>query len=207
MSPTSSALAGQPDLAPWVGPSGSIPADLRQGARAGGLAIGAMFFALFGALWLLNADQLAHVRGWIPVALVLAVTLLLCLAAWRVLRTRRSAMRTVRDTPQAQRMRRDFRTINTLQWIAAVVVVLTLRRLHLDAWIAPAIMLIVGVHFLPLARVFRYRPHVLTGAVLIVTALLYPIASAGGPASALGSLVAGATLWLAALWSLRPVPG
>ena len=207
MSAAYSAIAGESDPAPLDGPSGPIPAATLQDARTGGLAIGAMFFALFGALWLLNAYQLAHEQGRIPVALGLAVTLLLCLAAWRVLRTRRSALRTVRDTPQAQRMRRHFRTINTLQWIVVAAVVLVLRRFHLEAWIAPAIMLIVGLHFLPLARVFRYRPHVLTGAVLIVTALVYPIASVGGPASALGSLVAGVTLWLAALWSLRPVPG
>jgi hypothetical protein len=166
-----------------------------------------MFFALFGALWLLNADQLAQVRGWIPVALGLAVTLLLCLAAWRVLRAQRSDMHALRHTPQWQRMRRQFRTINTIQWIVAVTAVLVLRRFKLDAWIVPAIMFIVGVHFLPLARVFRYRPHMLTGAALIVTALLYPMASAGGPASPLGSLIAGVTLWLAGLWSLRPVPG
>ena len=207
MSPVYSAISDRPDPAPLDRPSGSIPAATLQDARTGGLAIGALFFALFGALWLLNADHLAHQQGWIAIALVLVVTLLLCLSAWRVLRARRSAMRALRDTPQAQRMRRHFRAINGLQWIVVSAVVLLLHRFNLEAWIAPAIMFIVGLHFLPLARVFRYRTHVLTGAVLIVTALVYPIASAGGPASPLGSLIAGVTLWLAGLWSLRPVPG
>jgi hypothetical protein len=101
-------------------------------------------------------------------------------------------------------MRRQFRAINTLQWIAVVAAVIVLHRFKLDVWITPAIILIVGLHFLPLARVFRYRPHLLTAAVLIATALLYPFASSGGPASPVGSVIAGITLWLAALWNLRP---
>jgi hypothetical protein len=44
----------------------------------------------------------------------------------------------------------------------------------------------------------------LTGAVLIATAVVYPFASAAGPAAPVGSVIAGITLWLAALWSLRP---
>ncbi len=66
-------------------------------------------------------------------------------------------------------------------------------HLGLEVWIVPAIMLIVGMHFLPLARPFRYRPHYLTGAILIVTAVLYRLASPGGPTAALGSLIAGIT--------------
>jgi len=205
MSPEQFSSAVEPHPAPLGGPYEPIPAETLQGARMGGLAVGAIFFALFGALWLINAYQLAHGQGWISIVLVLAAALLLCLSAWRVLRARRSDMHALRHTPQWQRMRRQFRTINTIQWIVAVAAVLVLQQFKLDAWIVPAIMFIVGVHFLPLARVFRYRPHVLTGAVLIVTALLYPIASARGTASPVGSLIAGITLWLAGLWALRPV--
>jgi hypothetical protein len=164
-----------------------------------------MFFALFGAVWLLIADQLAHAHGWIPVGLVIGAALLLFVSALRVFRAQRDALVTLRQSPQSQRVRRQFRAINALQWIVAAVAVAVLHGLGLDVWTVPALMLVVGLHFLPLARVFHYRPHGLTGAVLIATAIIYPLVSPGGPASPIGSAVAGMTLWLAGLWALRPV--
>ncbi len=204
MSPTPSLTAERSHSHVMGGLSGPISPATAQRARRGGLAIGAMFFAIFGALWLLIAYQLAHGQTWAPIAVVLVVALLLFGSALRVVWARRGAMHALRDTPESQRMRRQFRTINTVQWIAVVAVVLVLHRFALGAWIVPAIMLVVGLHFLPLGRVFRYRPHGLTGAVLIATAVVYPYASAAGPAAPIGSVIAGITLWLAALWSLRP---
>lgn len=95
-------------------------------------------------------------------------------------------------------------TINAIQWITIITAVVLLQHFKLVPWIVPAVMLIVGLHFLPLARVFRYRAHYLTGAILVATALLYPIGNPDGPVSPRGSLIAGLTLWSAALWSLRP---
>lgn len=181
--------------------------DLLQGARRGGRAIGALFFAIFGGLWLLIGCDLADRLGWMSMALVLALALILVLTAAGVIRKRRDAMRAFRQTPESRRMRRQFRLINAGQWVMAIAAVFLLHRFELDAWTAPAIMLIVGLHFLPLAQVFRYRPHYLTGVILIVTALVYPVVSPGGPASPIGCLIAGITLWASALWSLRPAPG
>lgn len=186
---------------------GSIPeisTELLMRARRGGRAIGALFFAFFGAAWLLIADQLAHGHSWILIALVLTASLLLGLASVTVLRRDLSAMHALRQTPDSRRMRRQFRTINAIQWITIITAVVLLQHFKLVPWIVPAVMLIVGLHFLPLARVFRYRAHYLTGAILVATALLYPIGNPDGPASPRGSLIAGLTLWSAALWSLRP---
>jgi hypothetical protein len=191
-----------PPAAPVAAGASSI--EIVQQAKRGGRAVGAMFFVFFGGWWLLIAYQLAKWHDSMALALVLAAAVTVFLAALRIVRGQRSAMLALRKIPEGQRMRRQFIAINAVQWSAIVGAILLLPRLKLEVWIVPAIMLIVGLHFLPLARVFRYRPHYLTGAVLIVTAVLYPLASTGGPSSALGSLVAGVTLWLAALWSLRP---
>ena len=186
---------------------GSIPeisTELLIRARRGGRAIGALFFAFFGAAWLLIAGQLAHGHSWILIALVLTASLLLGIVSVTVLRRDLSAMHALRQTPESRRIRRQFRTINAIQWITIIIAVVLLQHFKLDPWIVPAVMLIVGLHFLPIARVFRYRAHYLTGAILAATAILYPIWSPGGPASPLGSLIAGLTLWSAALWSLLP---
>ncbi len=71
-------------------------------------------------------------------------------------------------------------------------------------WFVPAIMLIVGLHFLPLARLLRYRFHYVTGGALIAVALVYPWLAPGGPTDPLGGLLAAAILWVGAgrsLWA------
>ena len=177
--------------------------DVTQQARRGGRAVGAVFFAFFGGVWALLGYELGGWRTPLPLIAAAAVALTLLGVAVRVIRKCRGAMVAVRGGEQYRRMRRHFRAINAGQWIAAIIAVFVLHHMRLDEWIAPAIMLIVGLHMLPLARVFRYRPHYLTGAALILTALLYPLATRNGPASALGGMLAAAILWLSAAWSLR----
>jgi MFS family permease len=177
--------------------------DVTQQARRGGRAVGAVFFALFGGVWALLGSNLAGWRQPLPLMAAAAIALLLLAAAVRVIRKCRGAMLAARAEARYRHMKRYFRAINAGQWIAAIIAVFVLRRLRLDEWIVPAIMLIVGLHMLPLARLFGYSPHYLTGAALILTALLYPLANPNGPASASGCLVAAAILWLSAAWSLR----
>ena len=207
MIPSSSdtVTVAEPRANAMVGSIPGISTELLMRATRGSRAIGALFFAFFGAAWLLIADQLAHGHSGILIALVLTASVLLALVSVTVLRRNLSAMHALSRTPDSLRMRRQFRTINAIQWITIMAAVVLLLHFKLYPWIVPAVMLIVGLHFLPLARVFHYRAHYLTGAILVATALLYPIGSPDGPASPLGSLIAGLTLWSAALWSLRPV--
>lgn len=205
--PASSLPAMQPAPRGAGDSMSALSAGLLQAARRGGRAVGAMFFAVFGGVWLLVGCQLADWHGWLSVAVVLTIALIMVLTAVSVVRKRRDAMRAFRQTAEGRRMRRQFRAINVVQWVLVISAVYLLYRFKLDAWTAPAIMLIVGLHFLPLARVFRQPAHYLTGVILVVTALVYPILSPGGPVSPIGCLIAGIILWLGALWALRPSPG
>ena len=203
MNPISSSTVIQPLFTVASQANRHPSTDVLRRASQGSRAIGAAYFSLFGSVWLLFAYHLAHWRGLLPLAVVLAVGLSLFLAAIGVASKRRDAMRAVRRTPERRRTLRWFRAIHAAEWIATVAAVFLLAEVDLSVWIAPAVMLIVGLHLLPLARIFRYRPHLVTGAILIVAGLLYPFVSSEGPGSPSGCLVAGATLWLSALWSLR----
>jgi hypothetical protein len=127
--------------------------------------------------------------------------------AARVYRSCRLARVALRESPESRRRRRWFHTVNLAQWVLIIGVIYSLQRGDLSAWIPPAVMLVVGLHMLPLAHVFRYRPYYLTGAALIATALGYPFAARGGPASALGCLITGVVLWLTAAWVLLRITG
>ena len=66
-----------------------------------------------------------------------------------------------------------------------------------------AIMAVVGLHFLPLAFAFGYRPHVVTGVVMTAWALLYPALLADGAMAGAGLLGAAIVLLASAAWALR----
>jgi len=171
-------------------------------ADRGGRAIGAMFCAFFGALWFAGACVLAGAaRSWL-LGLIGAAALALFLVSYRVFRHNRAALRKQGDSPQGRRIRRAFALVNAMQWVAALAVVNILANIGLSAWVVPSIILIVGLHFLPLARLFDYRPHYVSGIALVLLALTYPWLSRSGPQDPAGCLGAGIVLWTTAAWSL-----
>jgi hypothetical protein len=102
------------------------------------------------------------------------------------------------ESEQARR-RRVFRNVNVLQWSASVALIVLLNVIGHVEWITPGIILIVGVHCFPLARLFKTRANAVTGAALTLLALVYPFLAVDGPLSAVGPVCAGLILWTAAL--------
>jgi hypothetical protein len=173
-------------------------------ARLASRATGAMFFAVFGAIWLVGwARSSGAGMAWI--AAIVLLGLLLLGAARQRYRRYAPALAQERQTPERQRAGRVFNIVNAAQWGAIFVLAFVLGRLGLGAWIIPMAIGVVGLHFLPLAYVFRNPPHYVTGAALIALAVLYPQLASGGPASPLGFLGAGLILWTSAAWAIRPV--
>jgi len=163
-----------------------------------GRAIGSLFFAGFGAIWIglaLYVKQLLTLPN-----IAFAGMDLVVLVAMAVLLIRRSSEFTKVDEDPA--IRRTFHRINGTQWIAVSLVAFSFARLHLDAYAMCAITAIVGLHFFPLARLFRYRMHHVTGAVLVVwaglSAALVPVEHLQG-ISAMGT---GIILWVSAFTTL-----
>ncbi|MCO5979013.1 hypothetical protein [Ideonella oryzae] len=174
-----------------------------EAARAG-RAIGAMFFSVFGGLWIVLGLAIAFAHPPVWVWLLPALPALALLGrALSVHRRHRDALAALEAQPEAKQRAKRFHWINGGQWIAIFVLGNALKWLGLGAWFIPMVIAVVGLHFLPLARLFRYPPHQLTGWALIALAILAPLAT-GRPDNAWGPLGTGLILWASAAWALSP---
>lgn len=163
-----------------------------------GRAIGAIFFAAFGALWIGLGFYAKQLLTRVNIAFVLLVlAMIVGIAAWLIRQSKRYP--TVAEDPK---IRRTFNLINGAQWLAVAVVVVSFVRLHLDAYIMCGISAIVALHFFPIARLFRYWVHGVTGGVLLgwslLSAMFVPVEHLQGT-SALGT---GVVLWVSAFTTL-----
>jgi hypothetical protein len=183
------------------------PGAKPQAAAHRGRGIGVMFFAFFGSWWMGIGLTALYGTNAAVIAAVATVGLSLLLAGWRRSQTEaRTAMHEAHDEPLEAHQSRVFRTVNIAQWLCIVALLAVLNMAHHAEWIVPGIMLIVGVHFFPLAKLFRYRLHYLTGTALTALAASYPFFSAEGPQSPVGPIGAGLILWLAAAVMLADRP-
>lgn len=163
-----------------------------------GRAVGAYFLAGFGALWMLLSLYVWEDLTPLPVLAIASGACLLALAGLMLMRVARRFPL----APEDPRVRRAFRTVNAAQWIVIFAVCSLLNRFGLGIYTPTAVALIVGAHFFPLARLFRYPLHHVTGAAMIAwaggAAVLAPKQSVQGITAA----GAGLTLWIMAAVSL-----
>jgi hypothetical protein len=171
---------------------------IQNANQLSGRATGALFFAGFGALWIALALYALERLNAATISGILIALALLILAALYLFRLAKRWPR-VPDDPA---MGKAFAWINAIEWTAVAVVAFTLARLHLDVYVMCAITAIVGLHMFPLARLFRYAPHYVAGAVLVAwaaaSAVFVPIEHLQG-ISAFGT---GVILWLSAALTL-----
>jgi len=180
----------------------TIAAPANSAALAGS-AIGAMFYSLFGGAWV--AGWCVQRYGAQPLRLlpIAAIAAFLFMLAWRQFRRHRAAHAAQTGTREDQRNSRWFNLINAGQWISIFIAGNVLKHFGLQAWFIPVIVLIVGLHFFPLAWLFKARRHVAIGMALTVWAVGYPLSLPLGPLDPIGCLGAGLILWTAALSAVR----
>lgn len=166
--------------------------------QIGGRAVGAMFFTGFGALWLLLA---LYARQQFDAASIAAVALIAIALAAAALYLRTQARR-FPQMPEDPAVGRVFGRVNAVQWIAIAVVAFAFPKLHWDAYLMSAITLIVGVHLFPLARLFHYPLHYVTGGVLVAWAALSAAIAPAGALQSTTALGTGTVLWLSAAATL-----
>jgi hypothetical protein len=173
--------------------------EIFRSERAKGASIGATIMGGFGAAWLAMGMTSAGAPVEIALAVVLPVfALVACLGSTVRHRLPKFAGP---ESPEKKQMMRFFAVVNIVQWFAIFGTVTLLRHLHMDGWIVPAIVLIVGAHFLPLARIFHAPQHRPTGIAMMVVAAL-AIVLPVSMRDTVECLSAGLILWISAAAAL-----
>ena len=108
--------------------------------------------------------------------------------------------------PAKKKAEKVFHLVNAAQWGLILVVGNVLNNLGHGDWVLAAVIIIVGLHFLPLARVFHYPIHIYTGLALVAWGAGYPFVQSQGAASPVGCLGAGLLLWASAITGLTIKP-
>jgi hypothetical protein len=169
--------------------------------RAFGTSIGNLFCGFFGLAWIVMGLEAAG-KATLPILLPLCCFLAMIVAAsiYVMRRTHGSLDRSEEHRAMGKRINRRFGVVNLIQWSLIFAAVYGLPHLGHGNWIVPAIILIVGVHFFPLARLFKAPRHYVTGSVMVTWAIVYPILFSAGKGDAIGAVGTGAILWTSAVF-------
>jgi hypothetical protein len=179
-------------------------AEVCRNERAKGASIGATIVGGFGAVWLAMGMASAGVPVRVGIAVVLPVFVLIAFlgsAARRRLPKFAGPEGPEPESPKKKEMMRAFYMVNIAQWLAIFGTVNLLRNLHLDAWIVSSIVMIVGAHFIPLARIFQTPQHLKTGIAMMIcaaVAIVLPVSVR----DTVECLSAGVILWTSAAGAL-----
>ena len=175
------------------------PSELR------GRGTGIIVCACFAALWANWARSLltgypASYR-WAALIIVIAISGTLLLAGIAVIRRGRRLSHTTGAGGAAPRdMRAQFKWVLLAEIVALNIAAYYLIGHHLTQYLAPAIAIIVGLHFLPLAKVFRAPYYNGTAIVMTLAGVLAIAALATGSAAVtadgIADLVCAVALWV-----------
>jgi hypothetical protein len=140
-----------------------------------GIASGVFFMAFFGALWgLMSTGYLSGGAQIAAFVLIGVVTLGLVAAGVTIVRYANTLpdWLSSREGEQGSRTFIYFGIVFGVEFALIAVIAFWLARLQAFPFISAAVALIVGIHFFPLARLFRVPGYWITGAALCILALV-----------------------------------
>lgn len=154
-----------------AGQDTSTEPEWNPSAEVRGRAVGLMLMSIFGACWILVGVGVSRIhnpaRLAIQAADVLIALNLLALGVRLFMDARQLARRTsAADEAPGRRSGRLFGLIFGAEILLIIVVIRILLTASLERLVLPAIAVVVGLHFLPLAAVFRVATYYITGGVL-----------------------------------------
>ncbi|MEZ4863704.1 MAG: hypothetical protein R3C14_20450 [Caldilineaceae bacterium] len=136
---------------------------------------GVIFLALFGVLWAevgIGGLQGLGAPWFSVVALALGLLLLVGGIALLLASRRLPAPTTPAAIQERRRRRQWFPIIFAAEFILIAIAGLVCRALNRLDLFLPLIMLIVGLHFFPLAALFHVKNYYVVGALLCLVAIL-----------------------------------
>lgn len=182
------------------------PAESRQIDGMGkeelrGRSAGIFVCAVMGFTWAASAVGALTAAAAVPVLIASLVTSAVLLIGARRLR-RSGSFLPASSSPGADRakVRRRFNLVVLAEFLAIAVAINVLSRLGHSQWIPAVICAAVGLHFIPLARLFRVRLYDATAAALCLAAVATMALGAAGASESVWHLVPGLGAALA-LWA------
>lgn len=169
---------------------------------------GALILGVFATIWWVVGLQFAGHSPALVYPLPLAVAATLGWLALRLARQQRVAPGPVGDSAEQARRDRLVRWASAAEGVAIFVVAgIVLPTIGHREATASAIALIVGAHFVPLARGLPAPAYYVTAAALTGLGIAgFGVADVGARIT-LVSAGAASVLWLTAAWSLRRASG
>lgn len=161
-----------------------------------------MFFCVFGGVWFALWAHDVFAPPQVAYVLIGFATLVFLWYVLRIYKFHAPARQAEPETQDKRRRSRGFHIVNTGQWVLLLVIANVLANIGLTSWIIPAAIFIIGAHFIPLAKLFDYPPHYITGAIMMLLAAVYPLLMPAGASSSVGCLGAGIILWCSAAWAI-----
>ena len=158
---------------------------------------GAMIMSVFAAIWWCVGLHGAGYGNPLVYAVALVITLTILILA------RRSRDTDAPPPPERARHDRLVGIVSGVEGLAILIAVNVLGNTGLADFAAPCIALIVGLHFLPLARWLPAPRYYITAALLIVVSLVGMLLPDAATRRAVVSVGAAVLLWGTSVAVLR----
>jgi hypothetical protein len=169
------------------------------GARLKGRARGALICAVGGSAWMFWAAVFAATARTASLALVTVIMILI--SGWAV-----SRVRTARRYVDSAADREHWASIATLfwidtaaEWVLGAGAVVTLVHFGRYSLIPQFLGVIIGLHFLPLAKLFRAPRYYVMGTTMILCALASFLAPESSIRDAIACAGIGLPMWVTAV--------
>ncbi len=169
-----------------------------------GLGNGALMMAIFGFGWLGWAFAVGNMFTLARMFLFYAATLGLLVIAILAIR-KGKALRKIYSAapdPAARKIAKQFGIVVILEFVGIAFAVLLDIVLHRPDLLAAWIGLVVGIHFLALAKLFNFRTYYWTGIAICFWDILCWVVFRSPAITVWAALGNGIVLWLTAIYAI-----
>jgi hypothetical protein len=101
-----------------------------------------------------------------------------------------------------QKRRKAFGIVTFLEVVGCIIVVMLANVFRRPDWVAVGISLVVGLHFLPMGRIFGFASYYWVGTLIIVWDILTITALKSWNLTASAAIGTGLILWATAIWRI-----